>query len=220
MGTGRSDGWRSKDCNCDPAQGKVTGCADVPYQDVCSVLGGDGYVNRGLGQHGEWPVNATNDEMGIEIALGGTSLTIAQTVVAMVYGRILDAVVGLNAYRFMIYSRNLTPTAAAEDGVCCACCRFLPAKAQKIMVYVWIAVAVPILLVGISTASDTLVGGTLWLAFFRQLLLEYLIFEPLETVVTCLLGLHDVKMLMNGKKGKKGKKKGKTASPVSEPELD
>ena len=168
----------------------------------------------------------------------------------------------------MIYSRNLTPTAAAEDGVCCACCRFLPAKAQKIMVYVWIAVAVPILLVGISTASDTLVGGTLWLAFFRQLLLEYLIFEPLETVVTCLLGLHDVKMLMNGKedgdeediaevqtvanpvsdtpdktgnpmyaddnpvgdeeeggkkkgkKGKKGKKKGKTASPVSEPELD
>lgn len=84
--TGRSDGWRSKDCNCDPAQGKVTGCADVPYQDVCSVLGGDGYVNRGPGQHGEWPVNATNDEMGIEIALGGTSLTIAQTVVAMVYG--------------------------------------------------------------------------------------------------------------------------------------
>ena len=143
--------------------------------------------------------------------------------------------------------------------------------AQKVILCTWMAFGVGAVLMGCSIRSDTLAGKAMIMNFFSQLIFEYTVAEPLETVVTCLLGIHDAKQLMNakedgaddedkensdgddddddkagkpdksenpmyaddnpvgdeeeggkkkGKKGKKGKKKGKTASPVSEPELD
>jgi len=212
------------DCNCDLSKGKVYGCVDWTYSgdtSICSATGSDSKI-------------------------GGTRLDITLNILATIYGRLLDLAIGLTVFRYSIYRKSVTPELVDDEGLCpplCAvCCKCLGPGAQRIIILIWVAISVPVV---IFMGTLGMFGSNTWpLAqrFVSQFVFEWIIAEPAETAITCLLGMHDTKQLMNeGEEGgstevqttsnpvdaddgaddeEKGKKKkGKKGTPRRQPEI-
>jgi hypothetical protein len=166
------------DCNCDVTKGKIYGCTDWTQN-------GDGSVCSNYGS---------------KTKIGGTRLTITSNVLTAIYGRIVDVLVGLSVCRFAIYRKSVTPELAEEEGLfpnVCGCCNnCLSSKIQKMLIIAWMAVATPIILFFGTFGLMGSNGGSLRTMLVAQFVFEWIVAEPAETVITCLLGLHDEKQLM------------------------